>query len=75
MLFPENMLSDWQKFIFIQVLHNIRANHAEVTCMIHKRYSSVIASQTPISFLVEGTLFASDHSFGISPVSIDYWKR
>ena len=42
-----------------------------VTCKVHKsrKLGDILL------FLKRGQIFARDHSFGISPVSIDCWKR
>ena len=46
-----------------------------VTCKVHKsRKPGDHCTQNLSLFLKRGQIFARDHSFGISPVSIDCWK-
>ena len=47
----------------------------EQTICSSKRNLSVITDQRPIYFFVEGSYVTSDHSLGISSMSIDCQKR
>ena len=60
MLFPECMLSIWQEFMFIQVCHNIWANNTPKTYPLSHIGDICLQVTIPL---------------GISPVSLECWKR
>ena len=75
--FHECMLPIWQEFIFIKMSHDIWTYYVfeKLARDTSEGNRAIIARKWPVTLLEKGQIFVRDHSFGISPVSIDCWKR